>query len=196
MGQSGRGLFETCDDCSNDSVYLCCQVGTGPLEHVPHPLQTGDLVLSRVAPRRGHAFLIEGRQGLGDAARSQGYFAVLKKDPPERGAGRLLLKEGVKARQIGDWPAQGEAFSSCLSPSPQRLEDLIRSFPFFAPTHLHVEAPLLPSACRGIPDLRLVPEDRSRSCPVSDRLDVPHVDAPVISPTEIGRASCRERVEI
>src|SRR2546422_1392063 len=179
MGQSGRGLFETCDDCSNDSVYLCCQLGTGPLEHVPHPLQIRVLVLSRVAPRRGNIILIEGRQGLGDAARSQGYFAVLKKDLPERGAGRLLLKEGVKVRQIGDRLADGEAFSSGLSPFPQRLEDLIRSFPFFATVHLHVEAPLLPSACRGIPHLRLVPEDPSRSGPVPDRFDVPYVGVPV-----------------
>src|SRR2546428_4784512 len=147
MGRPGRGLFETCDDCTNDSVYLCCQVGTGPLEHVPHPLQIGDLVLSRVAPRRDHAILIEDRQGLGDAARSQGYFAVLKKDLPERGAGRLLLKEGVKARQIGDRPADREAFSCSLSPFPQRLEDLIRSFPFFATVYLRIEAPLLPPAC-------------------------------------------------
>src|SRR5205809_650814 len=144
MGRPERGLFETCDDGADDSVYLCRQVGTGPLEHVPHPLQSGDLVLSRVAPRRGHVFLIEDRQGLGDAARSQGYFAVLKKDLPERGAGRLLLKEGVKARQIGDRLADGEGFSSSLSPFPQRLENLIRSFPFFATVPLHVEAPLPP----------------------------------------------------
>src|SRR2546425_6781473 len=107
------------------------------------------------------------------------FRSVLKKDLPERGAGRLLLKEGVKVRQIGDRLADGEAFSSSLSPFPQRLEDLIRSFPFFATVHLHVEAPLLPSACRGIPHLRIVPEDRSRSGPVPDRLDVPYVGVPV-----------------
>src|SRR3989442_10509056 len=158
MGRAGRDLFEARDDGADDSVDLCCQMGTGTLEHVPPPLPIRDLVLSRVAPRRGNIILIEGRQGLGDAARSQGYFAVLKKDLPERGAGRLLLKEGVKVRQISDRLADGEAFSSGLSPFPQRLEDLIRSFPFFAPVHLHVEAHFLRYPCGRIPHPPLVPE--------------------------------------
>src|SRR5437764_1031455 len=96
-------------------------MGTGPLEKLPRPLQFGDLVLSRVAPCRGHAILIEDRQGSGDPARSQGRCAVLQKELPERGPGGLLLQEGVKARQIGDRPADSESVSSSLSPFPQRL---------------------------------------------------------------------------
>src|SRR5439155_10270904 len=51
MGRPGRDLFEARADGADDSVDLCCQMGTGPLKHVPHPLQIRDLVLPRVAPR-------------------------------------------------------------------------------------------------------------------------------------------------
>ena len=92
------------------------------------------------------------------------------------------MQEGVKARQIGDRPADSESVSSSLSPFPQRLEDLICLFPFFPAVHLHVEALLLSSPCHGILDLRLVPEDRSRSSPVPDRLDVPVHAMPITWP--------------
>ena len=129
----------------------------GPLKSVHHPLQIGDLVLLRVAPRCGHVALIEDRQGPGDATSSRGCFAALKKDLPERRPGGLLLEEGVKAAQIGDRSSDSEAFCPGIGLSPQHVEHGIGPLPFLVAVDLHVEAPSFRSACRGIPDLHLVP---------------------------------------
>src|SRR5438132_14155603 len=94
VGRPGRDLLEAGGDGANNRLNLRRKMRAGPLKSVHHPLQIGDLVLLRVAPRCGDAALIEARQDPGDATTSRGWFAALKKNVPERTPGGLPLEQG------------------------------------------------------------------------------------------------------